>query len=291
MKDKFALFNENKKKSETFVIIGGSITILGVILALIGNGSGNALFPVGIILGLIGLIILAIGFTKFSKLKRDFKYNVLSKMFAETLPDVHYEPDNGLSPEMVYQTDFLKRADRFHSEDYLAGAVDGVDFISSDVKLEERHVQHTKNGTRVYYVTYFMGRIFRFQFNKDFVGSLYVLEGGSPHSRGHNKVKLESVDFNKKFKTYATEDITAFYILTPDIMEAIHKIERRNPGRIGLRFHGEYLYVAINNNRDTFELQMFRKIDDSIIQEFKEDLLVIKDFIVTLKLNNNLFKK
>lgn len=291
MKDKFAQFNIDKKKSETFVIIGGSITILGVILALIGNESGNALFVVGIILGLIGLIFFAIGFTKFSKLKRDFKYNVLSKMFAEVLPEVHYEPDDGLSPETVYQTDFLKRADRFHSEDYLMGAVDGVDFISSDVKLEERHVQHTKNGTRVYYVTYFMGRIFRFQFNKDFVGSLYVLEGGSPHSWGHNKVKLESVDFNKKFKTYATEDITAFYILTPDIMEAIHKIERRNPGRIGLRFHGEYLYVAINNNRDTFELQMFRKIDDSIIQEFKEDLLVIKDFIVTLKLNNNLFKK
>ena len=74
-------------------------------------------------------------------------------------------------------------------------------------------------------------------------------------------------------------------------MEAIHKIERRNPGRIGFRFHGEHLFVAINNNRDTFELKMFKKIDDSMIEEFKEDLYVIKDFIVTLKLNNNLFKK
>jgi hypothetical protein len=36
---------------------------------------------------------------------------------------------------------------------------------------------------------------------------------------------------------------------------------------------------------------MFRKIDETVIEEFKKDLLVIKDFIVSLKLNNKLFKK
>jgi len=35
---------------------------------------------------------------------------------------------------------------------------------------------------------------------------------------------------------------------------------------------------------------MFRKIDDSMVEEFKQDLLVIKDFIMTLKLNTNIFK-
>ena len=140
-------------------------------------------------------------------------------------------------------------------------------------------------------MTYFLGRVFRFDFNKEFVGSLIVTESGTPKSRGYEKVKLESIDFNKKFKTYTTEEITAFYILTPDIMEALFTLERRHPGRIGISFLGDNMYVAINNNRDTFELQMFRKIDDSMIKEFMNDLLVIKDFIVSLKLNNNLFKK
>jgi len=95
----------------------------------------------------------------------------------------------------------------------------------------------------------------------------------------------------KKFKTFATTELSAFYVLTPDIMEAIMKLEQRNPGRIGLAFTGDTLYIAINNNVDTFELKMFRKIDDSVVEEFKQDLLVIKDVITALKLNNNLFKK
>ena len=212
-------------------------------------------------------------------------------MFQDAIPGIRYSPNQGLDPYTVYETDFLTRADRFTSEDFLAGDVDGVNFISSDVKLEERHVQHTKNGTRTYYVTYFLGRVFKFDFNKEFVGDLHVLEAGRPKSSGFNKVQLESVDFNKKFKTFAQEDITAFYVLTPPIIEAITAIERRHPGRIGISFRGDHMYVAINNNKDTFELQMFRNIDDSMVQEFVDDLLVIKEFIITLKLNNNLFKK
>ncbi len=290
MKDKYLNFNNQKKQAETKFLIGVSITALGVLLALIGNVNKNALMVVGIIIAIVGFIIVMIGYGAFASLKRNFKDTVLKKMFSDALPGITYEPINGLSQNIVYETGHLKRADRFHSEDFLGGEVDGVSFISSDVKLEERHVQHTKNGTRVYYVAYFIGRIFRFEFNKEFVGTLQVLEAGSPLNRGYKKVHLESVDFNKKFKTYATEEITAFYILTPDIMEAIYALERRNPGRIGLSFHGDHLFVSINNNRDTFEVQMFRKIDDSMVEEFKKDLLVIKDFIMTLKLNTNLFK-
>lgn len=290
MNDKYGVFNAKKQASEQKVIIGGVIIAVGVIMALVGNANQNVLFYLGFAVGFVGLVFVGIGMSQFYTLKKSFKNEILSKMFQELIPGINYNPDMGLSQQIVYDTDFLKIADRFHSEDFLGGDVEGVDFVSSDVRLEERHVQHTKNGTRVYYVTYFLGRVFRFSFNKDFVGALQVLEVGSPRSRGYQKVKLESVDFNKKFKTYTTEDLTAFYILTPDIMEAIYKLEARNPGRIGLSFHGEHLYVAINNNRDTFELQMFRKIDASMVQDFMNDLLVIKDFIMTLKLNNNLFK-
>lgn len=291
MDNKYSNFNKTKKEAEKKVKIGLPFVVIGVLLIWFMQGGST----LGVVFGFISLLgggfVAAAGATAFNKLKKNFKQTVLKEMFKETIPGVNYSPEYGLDERTVYATDFLKRADRFHSEDFLEGQIDGVDFISSDVKLEERHVQHTKHGTRTYYVTYFLGRVFRFEFNKEFAGRLQVLEAGSPKSRGYNKVKLESVDFNKKFKTYSTEDITAFYILTPDIMEAIHKLEQRNPGRIGLSFVGDYLFVAINNNKDTFELKMFKEIDNSMVEEFKKDILVIKDFIMTLKLNNNLFKK
>ena len=294
--EKINKFNENKNQVEKKIVIGIILLVLAIASFLISSsrttGNFDIFFFIMIIIGGAALVLFAIGFVGYYNLKKSFKKDFLSEMFSQLIPDVTYRPENGLSPEEVYSSECLKRADRFHSEDYIAGKIGDVDFVSSDVKLEERHVQHTKNGTRVYYVAYFVGRVFRFDFNKVFTGNLQVLEAGSPFSRRKfNKVKMESIDFNKKFKIFAEEDITAFYILTPDIMEAIFNLEKRNPGRISMSFLGDHLYVAINNNRDTFELQLFRKLDQSVIEEFKQDLLVIKDFIVSLKLNNKLFKK
>jgi len=290
--NKFDSFNQKKKSIERQTIIGFIILGIGVIIFMALMSSGSQAIFLGFIVFAGGMILVGVSAGQFKKLSNSFKDEVLVEMFKQLLPGTKYIPNQGLNEHQVYQTEFLKRADRFYSEDYISGKVGDVEFISSDVRLEERHVQHTKNGTRVYYVPYFIGRVFHFQFNKEFDGYLQVLEAGSPlSSRRFQKVKLESIDFNKKFKTYATEEITAFYILTPDIMESIMNLERRNPGRIGLSFSGDTLYIAINNNKDTFELKMFKPIDQSLVEEFKQDLLVISDVISAMKLNNKLFKQ
>lgn len=297
MIEKLQQYNLKKSKSVKKTVIGAICLIIGVLLYLIGQAqitdSGAIIYyAIGVPIGIVGLIVGAIGLTSFTKLKKDFKYKILVHMFEELMPGVSYNPDSGLDPVTVYSTEFVKRADRFHTEDLIQGKIEDVDFVSSDVKLEERHVRQTKNGTQVYYVTYFLGRIFCLDFNKEFVGDLQVLEFGAPISRiKYDKVKLESIAFNKKFKTYTTNDLTAFYILTPDIMEAIFQVEKRNPGKLSMSFHGGKLYIGVNNNRDTFELQFFRKIDESMLEEFKQDFLVVKDLVQTLKLNNKLFKK
>ncbi|MBN2504823.1 MAG: DUF3137 domain-containing protein [Bacilli bacterium] len=293
MQDKLNQFNQLKKKSERLVLIGGAIIAIGVIIILIlaQQYNENAAL-IGFFVLVPGVIVAMVGGVEFSKLKKRFKVEVLSTFFQEAIPGTNYSPNAGLSQPEVYSTEFLKRADRFYSEDLLTGQLDDVEFRSSDVKLEERHVQHTRNGTRVYYVAYFVGRVFKFTFNKPFDGYLQVLESGSPLSnRGFKKVELESIDFNKKFRTFSTNELSAFYVLTPDIMEAIFELERRNPGRISLSFTGQELYIGINNNRDTFEIKMFTTIDQNMMEEFKRDLLVIKDFVHTLKLNTKIFKQ
>ena len=104
-------------------------------------------------------------------------------------------------------------------------------------------------------------------------------------------MKLESVDFNKKFKTYCTSEHSAFYVLTPHFMEALREFEKNNRGNISFSFIDNYLYIGINNFRDTFELKMFRELNQSSFNEFKRELLVIKEIVKELKLNNHIFKK
>ncbi len=279
-----------KKKSEQSVLIGGIAAIIGAIsFFTVPNQIGLIL---GAVLFIIGIIFAVMGSVKFNKLSTNFKVDVVTELVTSFVDEGKFDPHQGLPQGVVYATEFLKRADRFHSEDFLSGSMDGVQFISSDVKLEERHVERTENGTREYYETYFLGRIFRFEFNKSFEGYLQVLEKGRPVvKRKFNKVKLESVVFNKKFKTFATSEHSAFYVLTPHFMEALMNFEKNNKGNISFSFIDNHLFIGINNFKDTFELKMFRKLDESVFEEFKRDLFVIKEVVSELRLNNNIFKK
>jgi hypothetical protein len=278
-----------KRQSERKIIFGFLALVVGILLIISGTQIG---FVFGIMLIVSAIVIFAMGGTQFSRLNKRFKKEVITSLLEEHVENGYFDPDRGLSPSEVYATEFIKRADRFHSEDYLSGSIGGVKFYSSDVKLEERHVQYTKNGTRTYYVTYFLGRVFIFDFNKSFDGYLYVLEKGRPlRRRKYDKIKLESVEFNKRFKTYSTNEHSAFYVLTPHFMESLLNLEQKNKGYIGFSFIENKLYIGINNFKDTFELKLFRKLDQSVIEEFKRELLVVTDIIEELNLNQNIFKK
>ncbi|MCF7925952.1 MAG: DUF3137 domain-containing protein [Candidatus Izimaplasma sp.] len=288
-------FQEPKQKAEKFIIIGGVLLVITVILFFLMKDhvsiNGNQI-QLLFIPGFIGVIIVLIGLTKYSKVNSDFKHHIIPKLVNSVLEDATYKPQNGLTQSQVLDSGFLKRPDRFKSEDYIQGTINNVTFISSDIKLQERRTTHTKNGTRTKYVTYFLGRLFKFDFNKSFQGSLQVLEKGWPRNRLHyKKQKLESIAFNKCFKTYSTNEHTTFYVLTPHLMEELVEFEHQNPGDISFSFINNHLYVGINNQKDTFELKLFRKIDNHIMKEFENDILIIKKLVRELKLNKNIFKK
>jgi hypothetical protein len=282
-------FQTIKAAAEKKIMYGGIGAIVGGVLFLLLGSLG--LSWIGIIAVIAGLIYSGIGGSEFNKLSNRFKDEVLSDLVASFVDDGKFIPHQGLPISTVYATEFLKRADRFHTEDYLSGSIDGVRFESSDVKLEERHVEHTKNGTRTYYETYFLGRVFVFDFNKSFDGYLQVLEKGRPTSRRKfSKVKLESIQFNKKFRTFTTNEHSAFYVLTPHLMEALMTFEQNNRGNISFSFIDNLLYIGINNFRDTFELRMFKTLDMNSFKEFERELNVVKDVIKELKLNRSIYK-
>jgi len=285
--NKFESFQARKEKAEKKIFIGAPFIIVGILLFILLGSYGFG----GLVLVLPGIVFIGIGMTEFKKLSDQFKKEVLVDLISTYVDEGVFQPESGLSISQVYSSEFLKHADRYHTEDYLSGSMEGVHFESSDVKLEERHVQHTKNGTRTYYETYFLGRMFIFQFNKSFDGYLQVLEGGRPVSRRKfSKIKMEGVQFNKKFRTYTTNDHSAFYVLTPHLMESMMGFEKNNKGKISFSFIDDKLYIGINNFKDTFELKMFQKIDQALLDEFKRELLVVKEVITELKLNKKIFK-
>jgi len=282
----FTSLEARRKKCVSLVVVG---IVLGVVAFLVMFGLYEYQF-IGFIIAAVAAIFLGIGYFNFSKISKEFKNKYLRDLINNTFEDANYFPKRGVDVSQVYNSDLVKKADRHHTEDLITGKVEEVSFITSDVKLEERRVRHTKNGTQVYYVTYFLGRFFEFDFPKDFKSKILVTEGSIfTWFSKYKKIELESVDFNKKFKTYTMNEHDTFYVLTPHLMESILKLEAHNPGSLGLTFTGNKLYILINNNINTFELKLFRTIDMSVIKGLERDLSVIKEIVQELKLNRKIF--
>jgi hypothetical protein len=289
--DMMQSFQVKKASAEKKIIIGGPLAILSVALFIFG-ASSDFVMVTALSLFVVSVILVLIGSFQFQKVVKTFKNTVLSEKIKEWITDGFYDPLGGLNPQDVYGCEFLQTADRFHAEDYVRGSIDNVPFEMCDIKLEERRVEHTKNGTRTYYVPYFVGQVYKLGFNKNFKGYLQVLEKYSPQTRRkYKKIKMESVVFNKKFRTHTTDDHTAFYILTPQLMERLLRLEKEHPGNIGVSFIDSFMYLAIHNNKSLLSLRMFQKIDEHTLDGYKNDFNLLNDIIKELKLNKNIFKE
>jgi hypothetical protein len=285
-------YQEKKAAGEKKILIGGPIIIAGILL-LIGVGATSDVWVgMSVLLILAGAMFIIIGYSSYYKAVKTFKSEYLTTIIGEWIEDGTYRPDQGLSASAVYGCEFLPVADRYHSEDYVSGKIEGVPFQMADVKLEERRVRHTKNGTQTYYVAYFVGQYYILDFNKNFEGAVQVLESERPRSkRKFKKISLESVDFNKKFKTFATADHTAFYLLTPQMMTRMLDLEKAHPGKLGFSFIDNKMFMAIHNNHSILEVKMFRKLDETLVDSFKNDFRLLDDLVKELKLNKKIYKE
>jgi len=294
-----------KKRAERIILLGLPFLGFGILAAVLGTTEalGEWAVTVGVVLIIFAVLVFVLGFALFQRFETNFKHEFLKDYLSGLVEEGEFVPQKGfgkiqgLDPADVYNTEFIERADRFYSYDFFRGKIDGVDFVSSDVKLQriEYETYRDKDGKirrRKKYVTYFHGRVFHFDFNKDFDGHVLVLERYKPQTRRkYQKVEFESVDFNKKFRTLATREHTAFYILTPHFMESLMKIEKNHPGNLGFSFIDNKLYFAIHTGKPTFSVRPFRRLDEKLLEKFREDVGLIHNLVDELKLNRKIFKE
>lgn len=289
-----ASLEKERQKCRKLVIGGTALLILSVVLIFLTvSFLSEVLVALFIMMAIAGGIIMGVGHNNFSKVVRKFKDYYMIQVINELIPGANYQEHLGIPLNDVYKSGLLKRADRAHSEDLITGKSHDVNFRTCDLKLEERRVHTDSKGHRhVTYVPYFIGRYFIFDFNKNFKGNIIVTEASLPFGiNGLKKISLESEEFNNKFRTYSSDELSAFYVLTPQFMEAIMELEQQNPGCLMFYINSNQLHLAINNNRDTFSLKINRPIDESLVNGFKREMSVINRIIYEMNLNNKIFKE
>lgn len=286
------ILEQRRKKCPIFIYIGIAGLIVGGILFVLFIGVLPSLVGLPLLLLIIpGLISICIGNVNFKKIEKDFKKICMEKIITDVIPGATYQENLGIPLNDIYKYNLLQKADRAYTEDLIQGAIDGVKFRTCDLRLEERRVHNNGKSTTVTYVPYFIGRFFEFDFNKNFKGNIIITEAGMVKPFGTKKISLESEEFNKKFKTFASDEFSAFYVLTPQMMMKLLDLEKANPGCIMIAINSNKMCLALNNNRDTFTLKMNQPIDDRLYKSIQGDLKIITDIVNELKLNDRIFKE
>lgn len=271
--------------SVKFTVIAITAVIISLIIGVLVDII--ILLVVGII---IAIILLAISASKTKKFSKKFKMDVIKAVVESELENGFYDPNKGLDLSTVLSGAFLPKPDNYSSEDYVKGTFNGVIFEMADVNLEERHVTTDSRGnTTVTYIPYFTGRFMIFDFQRELNMTVKVLEKPLLSQKGLVKIETESIDFNEKFKVFATSEQDAFYILTPSLMLKMQELEQKFRGTIHFSFIDGKLFLGINDKSNSFDINIRTKIDDKLIAIIKSQVSIAPAIISEFKLDKSKF--
>lgn len=247
------------------------------------------------IFGIIGMIFIIISFAIRKGFNNKFKRNIISILVKEELgDDAVYNPTGGINLNLIMSHKMYEHPDRCNMEDYIKATYNDVEYSMCDAHFQERHVTHDSKGNRrVEYITYFKGRIIHVQLNRDLNTRLKIVEG---HPRGFNhygleKFETELIDFNKKYDTYVNDKERAFYMLTPVMLQKLLELERLFKGSIQYSFEDNSFMVFINNNGDSLEVSLGKKLDEKNLNIYRGQIQLAATIINEFKLDSDKYQR
>jgi hypothetical protein len=215
-----------------------------------------------------------------TKYKMQFLPGILNESFDKVYA---FEPQNGLSREIVEKSTIFPSFDYITTNDYLRAKHGDLKFEYCDMELQEKHVERDSDGdTRTVIKTVFTGVFIIAEFDHFVDTPLYIRNGG-----GHSTVLTESEAFNSQFSVHCDNAVDALRILTPETMDHILKIKEFCGSSIALAFFDDRLYFRAHLGGDRLEIagSIDKPISESRIQ-VDEDLKYIKELLDLLAMRN-----
>ena len=105
-------------------------------------------------------------------------------------------------------------------------------------------------------------------------------------------VKLENVEFEKKFAVYSTDQLEARYILTPLLMERLLAVQTAERSPIRVLFENSNIIVAIPRSGNWLEPPFFGAFDKlETLQQTIQEIISMVKLVEDLDLNTRIWTK
>ena len=227
-----------------------------------------------------------------------YKTTYVYSRIKQVIPDAVYQPEYGFPRELISQTGLMMMGNIYKSEDYIRGTYNNVAFERSDILIQEE-TQDSEGHTST--TTYLRGRWMIFESNKNFEADLQIIQSGFGYARKRTGIftkkterrhafKTEDAQFNKMFKCLCQNEVEAFYLLTPGVMQGLMTLASQSDGKIMVGFVDNQLHVAINSRKDHLEPPIYHSPNDSDIMEIQKEIDAVTSFVKGMNLDRQIYK-
>ena len=279
-------------------VIIGVFVIVGLFPGLWGDGSVGfvlmmAIFVMVVLVVATGIIYGAAG-KDAEKYRKAYKAYFVGNALAEGFKDYSYDHAKGIPKALLARTGMINTGDRYSSNDLVVGKYKDVKLMQADACIDD---EHTDSDGHTYYTNMFKGRFMIYEFPKKFNFRMEVVgkrfTAYAIPNRKFQKVKLESPEFNRRFRVWGEDGFEVFYLLDPAIIEQVQLLGEKYKDRVFLGFLNNTLVVGIDDGKDAMEPPRAKgPLNEKIeMARVKEDIKMVTDLVDKLKLDRKIFEK
>ena len=239
------------------------------------------LLPLGgffaIPLFLASIITLGVNVSKYTSVNEEKYVEVVKNVLHEYDSDLEYMPTGGFGKSEYHTCLFPETCDRLDSEDMIINSK--KNFCYADITAKSEHKDD--DGDRCYEVE-FQGSLARMDIRnvncRIFLGRTSGKFLFGPFD--YETIEFENDEFNKLFRACSDNELLAYKLLTPDIMEEFVNIKKNTYGDIDIRIIYDKLYIRFSSG-NTFDSKLFNKKNEK--QELLQSVAILEEVIKAME--------
>ena len=280
-----------------------SLSIVAVALGLVlfavlwRQGVRDPRLPIG---APIAIVVLYAAWER-RKLAKAYKHIVVRRVVGALGEGLTYSPESTFTKQDFLDMDlFEQRCEQWHAEDEICGRKSAVSYSIFEAKATRTEGSGKNRRT----IVIFRGIIARLDFNKNFRGHTVVvpdaeskilggLFGESETRRRKEIARLDSVEFERMYSVYCTDQQECRYILTPKLMELILQAQQTLGVPVRLSFHDNSVFMTVPQNTDRFEFGFFasKVSPDGIVGDLAEVVRIAERLVDALDLETRIWTR
>jgi len=235
-----------------------------------------------VFIGLNGIIVIVWKWRKLDKeAKTVYDDQIIKKAVQEMMPGAVFEPDGAIDSSKLYSFGVIPEFDNAYGSSLIYYQKEGKECRFSNLMLTRMEKDHKD---RYYQKVLFVGQAYVLRYKANMPGYVRImtttmwmgkesLDGFKAQDKSREeKIETENQIFNEQFDVYATDAHTAFYVLTPLVMERLLAMKEKC-GSFGMVVSGSEIAIALCSGCYLFEApHSYQDIENISVENSKNEI-------------------